>query len=141
MPCIYSVKSATPVADWPSLLLSIFPAWAGEPAQFGGECATIAFATAQPKLHVDSPVLSVAGEWSSWEISKLKLRRDLRARGLEAAFDTLLGSLPASARAEYAEAHTLRTDDPAFAAAMNAFGSTTGCGEFVLSDILRAAAI
>lgn len=141
MPCIYSVKSATPVADWPSLLLSIFPAWAGEPAQFGGECATIAFATAQPKLHVDSPVLSVAGEWSSWEISKLKLRRELRARGLEAAFDTLLGSLPASARAEYAEAHTLRTDDPAFASAMSAFAAATGVVSSDLLELLRAAAV
>jgi hypothetical protein len=47
------------------------------------------------------------------DVSKLTLRRRIRALGKEALFDAALDALP-NARADWDDAQTLRTDDPLF---------------------------
>jgi hypothetical protein len=56
------------------------------------------------------------------ELSKLTLRRRLRALGKEATFDAALDLIP-NARADWDDAQTLRTDDPLFTDAAPAFKS------------------
>ncbi len=47
------------------------------------------------------------------ELVKITIRRRLRAMGKEAAFDAALNAIP-NARADWDDAHTIRTDDPMF---------------------------
>jgi len=88
----------------------------------------------QPTLTVDAaaglvratyPVVTVPDPALSAEVSKLRLRRALRARGLEPVLKALLKSSEAAAD-DWADAVTLRMDDPLMAVMAPAFRTQAG---------------
>lgn len=69
------------------------------------------------------------------EISKLTLRRRLRAMGKEAAFDDLLDVTP-NARRDWEDAQALRTDDPMFTTQAPAMKAALGLTDSQFSDLV-----
>lgn len=69
-----------------------------------------------------TPRTPPAPEQPPRELSKLTLRRRIRALGKEAALDAALDAVP-NARADWDDAQALRTDDPLFTTQAPAFKS------------------
>lgn len=80
----------------------------------------------------------VAQEAGSAPMSKLALRRALRARGLEGALDALLAADAQAAR-DWADAQTLRLDDPLMQAALPAFKAQAGMTDEDVAALVAAA--
>lgn len=80
----------------------------------------------------------VAQEAESAPMSKLALRRALRARGLEGALDALLAADAQAAR-DWADAQTLRLDDPLMQAALPAFKAQAGLTDAQIAELVDAA--
>lgn len=80
----------------------------------------------------------VAQEAGSAPMSKLALRRALRARGLEVALDALLAADAQAAR-DWADAQTLRLDDPLLQAALPVFRQQAGLTDADIADLVQAA--
>lgn len=74
------------------------------------------------------------------KVSKLLLRRALRARQLEAAYDTWRDGLPATAAADMAEAVELHTDDADTWALIESCRTTLQLSEAERDEVLREAA-
>ena len=79
------------------------------------------------------PAVALPDPMLSAELSKLRLRRALRARGLEPVLEALLES-GGTAAADWADAVTLRMDDPLLAALLPVFRAQAG----VTDDDVRA---
>lgn len=71
----------------------------------------------------------------SKEISKLTLRRRLRAIGKEAAFDDLLDTIP-NARRDWEDAQALRTDDQMFTTQAPAMKAALGLTDAQFSELI-----
>lgn len=73
-----------------------------------------------------------------FEISKLKLRRNLRAAGVEAQYDLFIAALPPTVKADFDDSTVLKSDDPDLVAALPQFAAILGKTEDELKAILRA---
>lgn len=69
------------------------------------------------------------------ELSKLTLRRRIRALGKETLFDATLDAVP-NARADWDDAQVLRTDDPLFTTHAAAFKAALGLTEEEFTALL-----
>jgi hypothetical protein len=101
----------------------------------------------QPELTVDAeagevravyPVVAVKAPALAVPLSKLAVRRWLRARGLESALDGLLAADAQAAR-DWADAQALRLDDPLMQAAMPVFRQQAGLADADVAALVEAA--
>lgn len=79
-------------------------------------------------------------EIPAFACSKLEVRRALRRRGLEQAFNAALASQP-TAEADWYDAQELRTDDPILAQMLPAFCAMLGLTDGDVQAILEEARI
>jgi hypothetical protein len=82
----------------------------------------------------------VAEVKSVLQISKLRLRRALRAAGLETAFDAALAGNPQWSE-DWADATELRSDDPMLLAALPALAAGAGMTVEKAQVLLESAAV
>jgi hypothetical protein len=101
----------------------------------------------QPELTVDAeagtvsavyPVVTVPDPALAVPLSKLALRRALRARGLEPTLKALLKADQMAAN-DWADAVTLRLDDPVFAKMLPAFKAQAGMTDAQIAELVDAA--
>lgn len=101
----------------------------------------------QPELTVDAeagtvsavyPVVTVPDPALAVEVSKLRLRRALRARGLEPVLEAMLKASETAAD-DWADAVTLRLDDPVFAQMLPTFKAKAGMTDADVAELVDAA--
>lgn len=85
------------------------------------------------------PVVAVPDPFLSVSMSKLGLRRALRARGLEAALDGFLAADP-QALHDWQDSQVVRLDDPLMQAALPAFRQLAGLTDEDVRTLVQEAA-
>jgi len=103
----------------------------GTRREVSAKSAKARFSTVPTKPPPSVPVVP-----TFFEVSKLKLRRELRAVGLESDYDAFIDSLPAPARKDFDDSQVLRTDDELFAPAFADFARAKGKTEAELKTLL-----
>lgn len=106
--------------------------------QVGPHTSEAALLALDCEVYVEPPPVPV--EPPGLQISKLRLRRGLRAAGLEAAFDAALAG-NAEWAADWADATELSSDDPILLAALPALAAAAGLTVEQAQALLKSAAL